>query len=203
LALNKPARADYNSVDSFCTNEPLACDENSWIQYKEDLITLRPGREHAWLDAGIERLLRWCHCSLVEYIFCSPVRALPDLHGDRCTGAYHAQEIKLKTEGRINAQEVYYSRSRIEAVATTVILVLIVALLIVPIYILYHIMMTHQVGKSGLACFGILLVSTLLFSAQLLIFTKAKRHEILAAAAAYCAVLVVFLGNVPQLVNSG
>jgi hypothetical protein len=36
----------------------------------------------------------------------------------------------------------------------------------------------------------------LLFSAELTFFTRAKRHEILAAAAGYCAVLVVFIGNV-------
>ena len=65
-------------------------------------------------------------------------------------------------------------------------------------------------------CIAILLVCTLLFSAVLSVFTRAKRHEILGAAAAYvsadirkllllltpadwsryCAVLVVFLGNV-------
>lgn len=56
-------------------------------------------------------------------------------------------------------------------------------------------------GKADAPCMGVLLVSTLAFSAVLAIFTRAKRHEILAAAAAYCAVLVVFLGNVPQLLQ--
>ena len=48
---------------------------------------------------------------------------------------------------------------------------------------------------------GIIAVSTLIFSAILSAFTNGKRHEILAASAAYCAVLVVFLGNVNS-VNS-
>ena len=47
-----------------------------------------------------------------------------------------------------------------------------------------------------MTCIGTLLIFTLAFSSALSIFTKARRHEILAAAATYCAVLVVFLGNV-------
>ena len=73
---------------------------------------------------------------------------------------------------------------------------MILALLVVPIYILYH--MVHDLGtrKAYMVCIGTLLVFTLAFSSVLSLFTKARRHEILAAAAAYCAVLVVFLGNV-------
>lgn len=77
----------------------------------------------------------------------------------------------------------------------------ILVLLVVPVYLLYH--LTNE-GKSSLdstaTCMGTLLVFTLAFSAVLSFFTRAQRHEILAAAAAYCAVLVVFLGNVQ---NSG
>jgi hypothetical protein len=54
-------------------DEPLSEEENTWIQYQEDLVTLRPGREHAWLDSGIEHLLRWFNCGLIEYLFCSSV----------------------------------------------------------------------------------------------------------------------------------
>jgi hypothetical protein len=96
---------------------------------------------------------------------------------------------------------------------------MIVVLLIVPIYLLYNLVKDTD-GKlddhaTGV-CIAILLVCTLLFSAVLSVFTRAKRHEILGAAAAYvsvdarrparklncadwsryCAVLVVFLGNV-------
>jgi hypothetical protein len=41
--------------------EPLLEEESLWVYKKEDLITLRAGREHAWLDSGIEKLLRWFH----------------------------------------------------------------------------------------------------------------------------------------------
>jgi hypothetical protein len=46
--------------------KPLMEREASWIDHEEDMVTLRAGREHAWLDSGIERLIRWFHCSLLE-----------------------------------------------------------------------------------------------------------------------------------------
>lgn len=92
--------------------------------------------------------------------------------------------------------EFYYTPSRIAKLANAILTLLVMVLLVLPIYILYH--MVHDVGtrKAYIICIGCLLVFTLAFSSVLSIFTKAKRHEILAAAAAYCAVLVVFLGNV-------
>jgi len=63
----------------------------------------------------------------------------------------------------------------------------IVALLIVPIYLLYS-MVRRTNGildhHAAAVCIGVLLVFTLLFSAVLSLFTRAKRHEILGAAAA-------------------
>jgi hypothetical protein len=75
--MNQPTSTEYNSVENFVHDERTQCEgpEEEWIQHKEDLVTLRPGREHAWLDARIENLLRRFHCSLVEYIFCSKVSA--------------------------------------------------------------------------------------------------------------------------------
>jgi hypothetical protein len=62
---------------------------------------------------------------------------------------------------------------------------MIMVLLIVPIYVLYHLINDVHTHKAYAICMGILVVSTLAFSAVLSLFTKAKRHEILAAAAAY------------------
>jgi drug/metabolite transporter superfamily protein YnfA len=73
---------------------------------------------------------------------------------------------------------------------------MILILLVVPIYVLYHTINDVASGHSYAICIGVLVVFTLAFSAVLSLFTRARRHEILAAAAAYCAVLVVFLGNV-------
>jgi uncharacterized membrane protein YhaH (DUF805 family) len=92
--------------------------------------------------------------------------------------------------------EIYYTPSRVAKLTNGILTLIILLLLVVPIYVLYH--MVHDVGsrEAYMTCIGILLVFTLAFSSVLSLFTKARRHEILAAAAAYCAVLVVFLGNV-------
>jgi hypothetical protein len=42
-------------------NNPLHDSEQEYIQHKQDLITLRLGRDHAWLDRAIDRALRSLH----------------------------------------------------------------------------------------------------------------------------------------------
>lgn len=73
ISMNRPAESAFRSVDSFSMEEALADVENTWIGNKEDLLTLKPGREHSWLDDGIEHILRWFHCPAIEYVFCSEV----------------------------------------------------------------------------------------------------------------------------------
>jgi hypothetical protein len=65
-------------------------------------------------------------------------------------------------------------------------MIMILALLIIPVYVLYHISSTFSStnAATNAICMGILLIATLLFSAALALFTKAKRHELLGAAAA-------------------
>lgn len=77
----------------------------------------------------------------------------------------------------------YYTRSRINAFVTMIITSVILLLLVVPIWLLYHLSVTLSVQRSNIVCIGVLLVSTLIFSAVLSLFTKARRHEVLAASA--------------------
>jgi hypothetical protein len=61
---------------------------------------------------------------------------------------------------------------------------MVLILLVLPVYALYRASGVVESTKSKAVCIGILLVATLLFSAVLSLFTKARRHEILGAAAA-------------------
>ena len=84
-----------------------------------------------------------------------------------------------------NGPEVYYTKSRVEVLAAIIITMMILILLVVPTYVLYH--LTNDIpqrSQTTALCIGILLVFTLSFSAVLSLFTRARRHEILAAAAA-------------------
>ena len=70
-AINPPSNRDYKSVLSFMENDEgqLYEKEMSYIYEKADLVTLRPGREHAWLDGVIETILKICRCGLLKVSF--------------------------------------------------------------------------------------------------------------------------------------
>ena len=73
--MNKPSGRDQLSVQNFLENgdaaegqrvRPLVAADTQFVYHKEDLVTLRPGRESAWLDALVERVLRVLHGRVVE-----------------------------------------------------------------------------------------------------------------------------------------
>jgi hypothetical protein len=147
---------------------PVYDAEAKWVLHKEDLVTLRPGREYAWLDAGVERLLHTCGWRFTRYLF-------------------QSKETAMKTDEE--GGEVFYTRSRIERFVLLIITLMILVLLVVPIYVLYELSDEGEgEGKAGsrrdFECIGVLLVFTLAFSACISLFTRARRHEILAASAA-------------------
>ena len=45
---------------------PLQAADMAWVYEKEDIVTLRPGRENAWLDGFVERILHKSHCDAIE-----------------------------------------------------------------------------------------------------------------------------------------
>ena len=65
--LNAPTDRDHASVSNYIANEqPLMEADRDFIYHKEDLVTIRAGREHAWLDAAVEAFLRWYPCRPVK-----------------------------------------------------------------------------------------------------------------------------------------
>jgi hypothetical protein len=74
-AASRPPERDYNSVANFVRyKKPLLEGDDDFIYSREDLITLRPGRESAWLDAAVEKILKRFPRTAVKYLFCSKVR---------------------------------------------------------------------------------------------------------------------------------
>lgn len=67
VSMNRPANRDHNSVRNYIINvKPLLKGEDDFILRREDLVTLRPGRETAWFDAFVERVLRLIHRTPIE-----------------------------------------------------------------------------------------------------------------------------------------
>jgi len=104
---------------------------------------------------------------------------------------FATKELREKTSDKCMF---YYSQSRIEKLVGLIITIMIFILLVLPVVAMYQL---TSIGdrNSTFDAVGILVVFTLLFSAAMSLVTKAKRHELFAASAAYCAVLVVFISN--------
>ena len=68
VSLDKPADRDRASVQNYLETAPvpLLVEDSAFVYEKDDLVTLQAGREHAWLDACVERLLKYCRCRLIE-----------------------------------------------------------------------------------------------------------------------------------------
>lgn len=78
MGFNKPSHGDQRSACNYIWgNKPIDPRESAYFQCKEDLITLKAGREHAWLDTVIEAALRKLNCGPIEWVFCSKVDLAP------------------------------------------------------------------------------------------------------------------------------
>jgi amino acid permease len=100
-------------------------------------------------------------------------------------------ELREKTNSKaIN----YVSASRVDKLVGLIITIIIFVLLVLPVVAMYKLTSAGD-DNSTIKAVGILVVFTLLFGAAMSFVTKAKRHELFAASAAYCAVLVVFISN--------
>ena len=83
-AMNKPSTHDHRSVINFFENvEPLVEEERKFIYHQEDLVTIRAGRENAWLDAVVEKFLRLYPCRPMKVRMSSSLRPCGALKGRR------------------------------------------------------------------------------------------------------------------------
>jgi len=173
----KPSQRDYKSVRTWFWNlKPLVEKEAHFIKQKEDIVTLRSGREWSDFDGMVESTLRRFDCKLIRRLFCT-------------------RELREKTD---DEHIYYYSASRVEAFVGIIITSIVFVLLVLPVVAMYRLTSFGNVADTQSGTFkaiGVLVVFTLLFSAAMSLLTKARRHELFAASAAYCAVLVVFISN--------
>ncbi|CAG8977492.1 hypothetical protein HYALB_00009324 [Hymenoscyphus albidus] len=148
---NRPSSRDYLSVKSYFDEEAPVSNPENYIYCTEDIITLKPGRENAWLDAAVENILQRFSCRFI-------------------------QELLRKTDPN-ETGILLYSRGRISVVVSIIILTAILILLIVPVYILWRLTRAVKSGEEIAVVIVVLLVFTLVFSGILRLLTRAKRHE--------------------------
>lgn len=81
VGANRPTDREHRSVVYFIRHKaPLAEGEANYIWHKDDLMTLRPGRETAWLDSIVTRILRTLPRKAMKKVFCREVRKLPQIY---------------------------------------------------------------------------------------------------------------------------
>jgi hypothetical protein len=67
VSFQRPTERDYRSVRNWFHNiAPLVDDEQEYILWKEDIVTLRHGREWAGFDGMVEALLHKMNCPLIQ-----------------------------------------------------------------------------------------------------------------------------------------
>ena len=65
VAMKRPPMRDQTSLRNFMENRPCLVEgEKAFAYEKEDLVTLRPGRDHSFVDAFVERMLKVNPCGL-------------------------------------------------------------------------------------------------------------------------------------------
>lgn len=191
-AFQRPSERDYRSVRRYHNNtKPLMDGEMESIRCKEDVVSISTGRERAAFDGGVETLIGQVDSTLKK-IF--------NLKQGPLLRYFRTPELAAKTE---NTDISLYSATRIDKMVNIFITFVIFILLVIPIVTMYH--LTSSIDLDGntpavtsrntFNAVGVLIVFTLLFSAAMSVLTKAARHEMFAASAAYCAILVVFIGN--------
>lgn len=188
-AIKRPSRRYQNSVSAFINNmQPngyasIMRHEAEWIRRSDDLASISLDSEYGWLNTFVEDSLNLTRLSrkLLLWLF-------------------RTDEQKRRTgkEKGFNLVDPY----RIDVILRAILTILATVELLVPLLILNQLQTTDPNRIQKMAYYQILtiFISTLIFSASCSIFTKARRQDVFAATAAYCAVQVVFLGNSTNVV---
>ena len=75
VAMQRPSRRDWRSVKNWLINEkPLVPSESKFIRRKEDLVTLRGGREGAGFEGVVEQMLSRTDRFLTKRLKCRIIK---------------------------------------------------------------------------------------------------------------------------------
>ncbi|KAI4232044.1 MAG: hypothetical protein LQ352_008367, partial [Teloschistes flavicans] len=183
-AIRRPTIRNQRSLFNFVRNtDSLVHGEYQWIKEGVDLAALAHDGTHGWFIGFIADTFNRISKKATLAIF-------------------RTKEQRIIT-GHENVA--LLSSDRLDILLRIVLTILAAILLLGPVMILFELQPTHRHDVRRNSWYQILtvLVFTLVFSASCSIFTKARRHQVFTATAAYCAVLVVFLGNTTNVLTSG
>lgn len=176
-AIRRPSKKYQNAVWNYVTlKDKIVPKEVEWIKQRADLAAVSRDAEHGWPNSFIERYLRRLRPSLIQRFF-------------------QTEEQKEKSKG--SEPLLLVSQYRINNVLKAILTLVASVQVLLALFTLFRLSPTKasEVRHYGNLQILVTFIFSLLFSASCVVFTKAKPQEIFAATAAYCAVMVVFLGS--------
>jgi hypothetical protein len=170
------------------TEHPFSDEDERFVYHEHDFVSLEE-HEGSWLDDFMHRIMGHCRKGILR------VSSPRNRHTVYCVLIGNLQNIFVTPDDQNKTKDPhvhYYSQQRLGILIKIVIAVASTALLLIPIYLF----LTCSVSAKLMAM--ITLIFALIFATAVSVFTTARRQEVFAATAAYCAVLVVFIGNIQQ-----
>lgn len=183
-AIKRPTKRNQTSLNNFiCHTDSQLSNEAQWISMGPDLAAVAHDQEYGWFQNFVEDMMIKFSKSATKAVFQNREEKI--ITGD-------IPELYLLSPYRLDVM--------LRALST----IMATALLLLPIFILYRFqpMYEPELKSRSKIQFLTIIAFTLAFSTAVSVFTRAKRQEVFAATAAYCAVLVVFLGNTSNVIAS-
>ncbi|MDI1490157.1 MAG: hypothetical protein OHK93_001357 [Ramalina farinacea] len=180
-AMKRPSsRAQLTLFNLIRNTESLVADEAEFIRYSPDLAALVPDDEHGLFNNFLEDAFNFVSQKLTKAFFRSKEQA-------QQTGDEELLLVDYK---------------RMDILLRIILTVLASSLLLIPVSILFELQPSKpsEVRRNSNYQILTIFLFTLVFAASITIFTRARRQEVFQATAAYCAVLVIFLGNTSNVV---
>ncbi|KAL8807456.1 MAG: hypothetical protein Q9223_001242 [Gallowayella weberi] len=178
-AMRRPTIRNQASLYHFVrATASLVEPEYRWIREGIDLAAVARNEEHGWFNGFLE-----------DNVF----------NFNRISRTVTQFVFRTKEQKIVSGQEdiSLFDPHRLDIFLRFVLTILAAVILLVPVLILFKLQPRKASDVPRSSKFQILTIFlfTLVFSASCSVFTKARRQEVFTATAAYCAVLVVFLGN--------
>lgn len=179
VSLSAVTDRNYSSFSSWILDKkPLSRGETDFLKHREDFVALADGQEGGWFDGCLENILGYLPRTFTKVYHPSHHIGQVRIFEMRLT---LSQKVFLGPEQRRKTDDDHlhlYSKHRIDVLVRLILTSISVILLIVPTTVLF--LLPEYRGLK----IGLIMIFTLLFSAALSVFTKAKRHEMFAGSAA-------------------
>ena len=169
---DRPTHFELRSLENFFRDKDPLLKHERYLGCQSDMITLKAGRDDAWLDRVIMQLLVKYNCEPLRYIF-----------GNAQTRIY--AETK-------HSPLIVFSIARIHFLKMVILITLMLSLLCLPIIPLYNWAQpgggqTDEDSVSGRTLakmLGLIVACAFAFGVVLSVRTRAKKHEIFGSCAA-------------------